>query len=101
MTKCVRSTLVDYYRDYEIYREVDKRVDPSTLETYGHERVFYVVYEIPENMIEGMQGSYVREVKIKRSVVHLIGCANWSDLIGKEIEYSQGFTHHHGCTWRR
>ena len=44
MTKCVRSMLVDYYRDYEIYREVDKHVDPSTFETYGHERVFYVVY---------------------------------------------------------
>ena len=60
--------------------------------SYDNIVLFVVTDEIPENMIEGMQGSYVREVKIKRSVVHLIGCANWSDLIGKKIEYGVTYT---------
>ena len=41
--KNISSTLVDYYKDYEIRREVDKRVDTFTGETYGHAFVFYAV----------------------------------------------------------
>lgn len=59
---------------------------------YDNIVLFVVTDEIPENMVESFQGSYCREVKLKRASVALIGCKNWCDLIGKEIEYGITYT---------
>ena len=59
---------------------------------YDNIMLYVVTDEIPENMIESFQGSYCREVKLKRSAVTLIGCRSWSDLIGKEIDYGVTYT---------
>lgn len=42
MTKCVESRFVERYYDYDIYREVDKKVD-ECLNPYGHGIVYYAV----------------------------------------------------------
>ena len=42
MTKCVESKFVERYHDYDIYREVDKKIDEN-LEPFGRGQVFYAV----------------------------------------------------------
>ena len=55
--------------------------------SYDNIILHIVTDEIPENMIEGFQGSYTKDVKLKRSVARLVGCTNWFDLVGREVEF--------------
>lgn len=43
MTKCIDSKYIETYFDYDIFREVDKKID-ADFNLYGHPMVFYVVY---------------------------------------------------------
>ncbi len=42
MTKCVESKYIETYYDYDIYRQVDKKLDEN-FEPFGHGKVFYAV----------------------------------------------------------
>lgn len=43
-TRCVKSDVVETRYGYQIAKEVDKKINPDTDETYGHGKVFYAVY---------------------------------------------------------
>lgn len=53
MTRCVESRFVDRYYDYDIYREVDKKIDEN-FEPFGHGIVYYTVY-YEDDMIESFK----------------------------------------------
>lgn len=55
--------------------------------SYDNIILHIVTDEIPENMIEGFSGSYTKDVKLKRSVARLVGCQNWFDLVGCDVEF--------------
>ena len=55
--------------------------------SYDNIVLHIVTDESPENMIEGFNGSYTKDVKLKRSVARLVGCDNWFDLVGREVEF--------------
>ena len=60
--------------------------------SYDNIILYIVTDEIPDNMIEGFNGSFVRDVKLKRSVARLVGANNWSDLVGQDVEFGVSIT---------
>ena len=52
-TKCIESRFVESYYEYDICREVDKKVDEFD-EPFGHGIVYYTVY-FEDDMIESFK----------------------------------------------
>jgi hypothetical protein len=51
---CIKSEKVENYHGFIICREEDKKRDPETLETYGHTKVYYTVYD-GDDMLENFK----------------------------------------------
>lgn len=45
MKKCIKSEKVKTLHGFDICKEIDKKCDPETGETYGRAMTFYAVYD--------------------------------------------------------